>query len=103
MPIWEHGTVELVCQDVGHQAGVVVGVRFRGMNDRKVAKQCAGDGRRADVGADVQHAASDDEPPHSGEVIKGLDAAVLKMNEGEHMVWEIPPALGYGSSGVPGV
>jgi FKBP-type peptidyl-prolyl cis-trans isomerase 2 len=39
----------------------------------------------------------------TGEVIKGLDAAVLKMNEGEHMVWEIPPALGYGSSGVPGV
>ena len=39
----------------------------------------------------------------TGEVIRGLDAAVLKMNEGEHMVWEVPPALGYGTDGVPGV
>lgn len=39
----------------------------------------------------------------TGEVIRGLDAAVLKMNEGEHMVWEVPPALAYGTDGVPGV
>ena len=29
----------------------------------------------------------------SGEAIRGLDAAVVLMNEGEHQVWEIPPAL----------
>ena len=39
----------------------------------------------------------------TGEAIRGLDAAVLKMNEGEHMVWEVPPALAYGADGVPGV
>ena len=39
----------------------------------------------------------------TGEAIRGLDAAVLKMNEGEHMVWEVPPELGYGTDGVPGV
>jgi hypothetical protein len=39
----------------------------------------------------------------TGEAIRGLDAAVLKMNEGEHMVWEVPPELGYGADGVPGL
>ena len=29
----------------------------------------------------------------SGEAIRGLDAAVVLMNEGEQQVWEIPPAL----------